>query len=130
MDSRIKVGKSTDGLVGKNPNKKPRYYAVIDEDENENIVISKITTHDPNNPNHVRKEKFGLRKPVKRFSSDSYIDATLYIETREKKPIKKNYLNYKATNNFVFNKSESKTIRRFVFSKEKNRDRYKKFKKK
>lgn len=130
MDSRIKVGKSTDGLVGKNFNEKPRYYVVIDEDENKNIAISKITTHDPNNPNHVRKEKFGLRKPVKRFGIDSYVDATLYIETRKKQPIKKNYLNYESTNSFTFNKSESRAIRRFIFSKEKNRDRYKKFKKK
>ena len=130
MKKRIRVGKSTDGLVGKNKNNKPRNYAVIDEDENGSIVVSKITSHDKDNPSNVRKEKFGLRKAVKSFGENSYIDVTLYIETRNKEPIKERDLDYDIINNFEFNISESRTIRRFIFKKIRNRERYKKFKNK
>ncbi len=120
----IKVGKGKDNITGCGI-KKPRNYAVIDEVDGR-IAISKIQTHDQNNPKHVEKAKKGLRKPIKRFGAKSVLDKTLYIKKINGDPIKTIELDYDKAN-FEFNESESKSLRKFIFSSKENRDLYYEF---
>ena len=121
MKKKMRVGKATDGLMG-GKSKKPRHYIEID-DENGEVVVSKIMTHDQANPKHVNRLNNNFRKRIKNFSRNSIVDKTLYIEKEDKIPIKEKELN------FEFNEEQSRSIRRFIFSSEVNRKRYYKWKK-
>ncbi len=125
---RVRVGKSTDGLVGNADNKKPRHYAVIDGRHSE-IAISKIQTHDTNKTKHVQRMQKKLRTPVKRFGENSVLDKTLYTSKKDGSPIKHSDLDYEKSN-FEFTNNESLLLRKFVFENEKNRQRYYEFVKK
>ena len=62
MKKKMRVGKSTDGLMG-GKSKKPRHYIEID-DENGEVVVSKIMTHDQANPKHVNRLNNNFRKSL------------------------------------------------------------------
>lgn len=126
MKKKMRVGKATDGLMG-GKSKKPRHYIEID-DENGEVVVSKIMTHDQANPKHVNRLNNNFRKRIKNFSRNSVVDKTLYIEKEDKTPIKQKEINFEESN-FEFNEEQSRSIRRFIFSSEVNRKRYYKWKK-
>lgn len=128
MRRKVRVGKSTDGLLGAKNLRKPRHYAEIDNIDGKSVV-SKIYTHDENNPKHKERMNKGLRKPIKSFGSKSVIDKSLYIEKEDKSPIYENELDFEKSN-YEFDEEESKMIRRFIFSSKKNRERYERFVKK
>lgn len=121
MRKKIRVGKATDGLMGGN-SKKPRHYLEIDDSDGESIV-AKVMTNDNNNLKHINKINHGMRKPIKNFSKNSVVDKTLYVEKVNKKPIRTSELNFEKSN-FEFDEQQSRKIRRFIFSSEKNRQRY------
>ena len=75
-------------------------------------------THDNNNLKHINKINHGMRKPIKIFSKNSVVDKTLYVKKVNKKPIRTSELN------FEFDEQQSRKIRRFIFSSEKNREKY------
>ena len=64
-----------------------------------------------------------MRKPIKNFSKNSVVDKTLYVEKVNKKPIRTSELNFEKSN-FEFDELQSRKIRRFIFSSDKNRQRY------
>ena len=78
MKNKIRIGKSTDGLLGAKKLRKPRHYAEIDNIDGK-IVVSKIYTHDINNKKHIEKMNKGLRKHIKSFAEKSVLDKSLYV---------------------------------------------------
>ena len=131
----MKVGKATDGLLGARNLHKPRYYAVIDEEEDNSIIVAKIYGFDSNNPSDVRRLNLKLRKLLTRFKLGrnkekvSSLDRSLYIEKANKQKIFSHELDYENAENFRFREKESRNLRRFVFSSKTNRNRYFKYKK-
>ena len=121
MRKKIRVGKATDGLMG-GKSKKPRHYLEIDDSDGESIV-AKVMTHDVRNEMHVKKLNHNMRKPIRNFSKNSVVDKTLYVEKVNKKPIRTSELNFEKSN-FEFDELQSRKIRRFIFSSDKNRQRY------
>jgi 3-phosphoshikimate 1-carboxyvinyltransferase len=54
VKNKIRIGKSTDGLLGAKKLRKPRHYEEIDNIDGK-IVVSKIYTQDINNKKHKKK---------------------------------------------------------------------------
>lgn len=127
MRKKMRVGKATDGLMG-GRSKKLRYYAEIDNVDG-NVAVSKIMTHDESNPKHRMRLKYGFRKRIKNFGTNSILDRSLYVEKQDKSPIKEKELDFD-NEPFEFEENQSRKLRRFVFSSKTNRDRYKCYKNK
>ncbi len=78
-------------------------------------------TYDVRNPKHAERIK-KLRKPIRNCSSDSAVDHLLYVEKDDKSPIQTSEFDFEKK--FTFDDQQSRYIKKFIFSSDKNRKRY------
>ena len=117
----MKIGKATDGLVGNEKNRKPRYYVVVCTD-GEYVAIAKVYSTNPNDKKQAEKIEKKLCKMINNFSSNSAVDKRLYTTKKNGALIKHSDLDYE-TRKFMFDESQSGSIYKFILDDPNNKKR-------